>query len=49
MPAAVALTVEHTDRVTAYQAAMSAAGRKTGRSTMQAARSFCVKLERAGA
>ena len=48
MPAAVVLTVEHIDRVTAYQAAMRAAGRKTGRSTMQAASTFCAKLERAG-
>jgi site-specific recombinase XerD len=48
MPAAVVLAAEHTDRVAAYQVAMVAAGRKTGRSTMQAARSFCTKLERAG-
>jgi integrase/recombinase XerD len=48
MPAAVALAAEHIDRVAAYQAAMTAAGRKTGRSTMQAARTFCAKLERAG-
>ncbi len=27
---------------------MRSAGRKTGRSTMQAARTFCTKLERAG-
>jgi len=31
MPAAVALTVEHADRVGAYQATMRATGRKTGR------------------
>jgi len=47
-PAAVALAVEHADRVAAYQAAMLAAGRKTGRSTMQAAHSFSAKVERAG-
>lgn len=48
MPAAVALTVEHTDHVAAYRGAMTGAGRKTGRSTMSAARTFCAKLERAG-
>ena len=48
MPAAVALAAEHVDRVAAYQATMRATGRKTGRSTMQAARTFSVKLERAG-
>jgi integrase len=48
MPAAVALAVEHIDRVAAYQAAMTAAGRQTGRSTMRAARTFCAKQERAG-
>lgn len=48
MPAAVALAAEHTDRVAAYRTAMSATGRKTGRSTMQAARTFSAKLERAG-
>ncbi|MDP3968994.1 MAG: hypothetical protein Q8Q02_12000, partial [Nocardioides sp.] len=48
MPAAVALAAEHADQVSAYQAAMAAAGRKTGRSTMAAARTFSVKLERAG-
>ena len=48
MPVAVARAAEHADRVTAYQAAMRAVGRKTGRSTMQAARTFCAKLERAG-
>lgn len=48
MPAAVALAAEHIDRVSAYQEAMDAAGRKTGRSTMQAARTFSIKLERAG-
>jgi len=48
MPAAVALAAAHVDRVGAYQSTMRDAGRKTGRSTMSAARSFCAKLERAG-
>ena len=48
MPAAVALASEHVDRVSAYQEMMAAAGLKTGRSTIQAARSFSVKVERAG-
>lgn len=47
MPAAVALTAVHVDLVADYYAAMRAAGRSTGRSTMQAARTFCAKLERA--
>ncbi len=48
MPAAVALASHHIDLVAAYELAMRAAGRRTGRSTMQAARSFCTKLERTG-
>ena len=48
MPAAVALAPAHADRVAAYLFAMRATGRKTGRSTTQAARTFTVKLERAG-
>lgn len=48
MPAAVALAARHVDLVADYRAAMRAAGRKTGRSTMQAARTFCAKLEQAG-
>lgn len=48
MPAAVTLAAAHADRVAAYQIAMRATGRKTGRSTMQAARTFSTKLERAG-
>lgn len=48
MPAAVALAAEHVDLVADYHAAMRAAGRKTGRSTMQTARTFCAKLERTG-
>src|SRR6266568_740692 len=48
MPAAVVLQIEHIDAVADYVAAMRAARRKTGRSTRQAARTFCAKLERAG-
>lgn len=48
MPAAVALSVLDRDRIASYEMAMRAAGRKTGRSTMAAARSFCAKLDRAG-
>jgi site-specific recombinase XerD len=39
---------KHVDVVADYRMAMQAAGRKTGRSTMQAARTFCAKVERAG-
>jgi len=45
---ALASALEHVDVVAEYQAAMRAARRKTGRSTMQAARTFCAKVERAG-
>ncbi len=48
MPAAVALGDHDTTQVDAYIAAMQRAGRQTGRSTVQAARSFCVKLEHSG-
>jgi integrase/recombinase XerD len=48
MPAAVALRPTDVDLVAGYEMAMWAAGRKTGRSTMQAARSFYAKLDRAG-
>jgi integrase/recombinase XerD len=48
MPAALELAAEHVDLVACYRAAMRHAHRKTGRSTMQAARSFCAKLDRAG-
>ncbi|MGI8693015.1 MAG: hypothetical protein ACR2JK_08965, partial [Geodermatophilaceae bacterium] len=48
MPATVALAAEYVGRVAAYEATMRATGHKTGRSTMQAARTFSVKLERAG-
>jgi integrase/recombinase XerD len=48
MPAAVVLQPVHVDVVAEYVVAMRAARRKTGRSTVQAARTFCTKLERAG-
>lgn len=48
MPAAVVLDGERVEAVTGYVAAMRTAGRKTGRSTVQAARTFCAKLQRAG-
>jgi integrase/recombinase XerD len=48
MPAAVVLKLEHADAVADYVAAMRAARRKTGRSTRQAARTFCAKMQRAG-
>lgn len=48
MPAALTLNGDHVDLVAGYERSMRAAGRKTGHSTMQAARSFCAKLERAG-
>src|SRR5712691_7588506 len=48
MPAAVVLQPAHVDAVAEYVAAMRTARRKTGRSTVQAARTFCAKLERAG-
>ncbi len=48
MTAAAAVTAESSDLVGAYEAAMHAAGRKTGRSTMQAAKTFRAKLEQAG-
>ena len=48
MPAAVAPDAGHVDLVDDYVAAMRAAGRKTGRSTVRAARTFCAKVERAG-
>ena len=48
MPAAVVLDGEHVEAVAGYVAAMRTAGRKTGRSTVQAARTFCAKLQRAG-
>ncbi len=48
MPAAVALVVENADMVDAYVATLQRAGLRTGRSTVQAARSFCAKVQRAG-
>jgi len=48
MPAAVVLQPAHVDVVAHYVAAMRGARRKTGRSTVQTARTFCAKLERAG-
>jgi integrase/recombinase XerD len=48
MGAAVALSERDADLVDDYVAAMTAVGRRTGRSTLQAARSFCAKAEHAG-
>ena len=48
MPAPLALHEDSAGQLGAYLHAMRAAGRKTGRSTSQAARSFCAKLDRAG-
>ena len=47
MPAALVLTATSDDLVKDYLSAMSKARRKTGRSTLMAARSFCGKRERA--
>lgn len=48
MPAAVGLRENHVDLVESYLTAMQAVGRRTGRSTVQSAKSFCAKVERAG-
>jgi len=48
MPAAIVPSAASTDLVQDYLAGMRGLGRKTGRSTTQAARSFCAKLERSG-
>ena len=49
MPASVALSASSdADLVERYITAMTAIGRRTGRSTVQAAKSFCAKAERAG-
>jgi integrase/recombinase XerD len=48
MSALVVLNDRNVDLVDHYLAAMAAVGRRTGRSTGQAARSFCVKVQRAG-
>ncbi|MGA3253662.1 MAG: hypothetical protein ABSD32_05875 [Mycobacterium sp.] len=46
--AAIVLRGHETDVVDDYLAALTAVGRRTGRSTVQAAKSFCAKVERAG-
>jgi hypothetical protein len=48
MPAAIALSGEHGDQVDRFGAAMRGVGLTPGRSTEQAARTLCAKLERAG-
>ena len=48
MPAAVLLRARDVDLVDDYITAMKAIGHRTGRSTVQAAKSFCAKAERAG-
>jgi integrase/recombinase XerD len=48
MPAAVALSGEHSDQVNRFLAAMRGVGLTPWRSTEQAARTLCAKLERAG-
>ncbi len=48
MPAAVAFRASDGDLVDDYVTAMTAVGRRTGRSTVQAAKTFCAKVERAG-
>jgi site-specific recombinase XerD len=48
MPARIARGADITDQAGRYVTAMQQAGRRTGRSTVQAATSFCAKLERAG-
>jgi integrase/recombinase XerD len=48
MPAAIALSGEHGDQVDRFLAAMRGVGLTPWRSTEQAARTLCAKLERAG-
>ncbi len=48
MPAAVSLSATGEGQVEQYLSAMRALGRKTGLSTTQAARTFAVKIDRAG-
>ncbi len=48
MPAALALTPSSKDMLAEYLHAMRELYRKTGRSTSQAAGTFCAKLDRAG-
>lgn len=47
-PSALAIDDVSTDLVGSYLAAMRAVDRKTGKSTVQAAKTFCAKVERAG-
>jgi site-specific recombinase XerD len=48
MPAAVVLSNPDQDQVDHYVAALRSAGLRTGYSTVQEARSFCAKVQRAG-
>lgn len=48
MPAAIALAASPVDLVDDYVTTLQRAGLRTGRSTVQAARSFCAKLQRSG-
>lgn len=48
MPAAVMLSEPDQDQVDHYVAALRSAGLRTGYSTVQEARSFCTKVQRAG-
>ncbi len=48
MPAALALSAPSADRVACYVTALQQAGLRTGPSTVQAAKSFCARLDRAG-
>jgi integrase/recombinase XerD len=48
MPAALALAADDVDLVADYVTMLERAGLRTGRSTVQAAKSFCAKLARAG-
>src|SRR5438876_5815633 len=48
MPAALALAAEDVDLVADYVTTLQRAGLRTGRSTVQAAKSFCAKLQRSG-
>lgn len=48
MPAPLALAAPSIDLLEQFLTAMRGLNRKTGRSTTQAARSFCAKLDRSG-
>ncbi len=48
MPTATVLAAPHRNQVDDFVATLQGVGLRTGRSTVQAARSFCAKLERAG-